>query len=36
MREVWKSPKEPFIIAGTGTLAMDWLLILIEKEIMYW
>ncbi len=24
MREVWKSPKgQPFIVAGTGTLAMD-------------
>jgi len=34
MREVWKSPKgQPFIIAGTGTLAMDMAAAnLIEKD----
>ncbi|MDO6596876.1 alanine--glyoxylate aminotransferase family protein [Oceanihabitans sp. 2_MG-2023] len=34
MREVWKSPKgQPFIVAGTGTLAMDMAIAnLIEKD----
>ncbi len=34
MRKVWKSPKgQPFIVAGTGTLAMDMAISnLIEKE----
>jgi alanine-glyoxylate transaminase/serine-glyoxylate transaminase/serine-pyruvate transaminase len=32
-----KSPKGKFIVAGTGTLAMDMAAAnLIEKEIMYW